>query len=87
MVARIHSGVGTGSKPRPARPPNPMNTAPKTPAFIRNLANRLVAENIVPPNRIDCGSGYHFGICPKCGKGHGFVVFSVPSVPTAPAKP
>jgi hypothetical protein len=29
-----------------------------------------------PYERIDCGSGYHYGICPKCGQGHGHVLVS-----------
>lgn len=24
--------------------------------------------------RVDCGSGHHYGICPYCGKGHGQVL-------------
>lgn len=29
--------------------------------------------------RHDCGSGYDHGICPACGRGHGFLVFSNPA--------
>jgi hypothetical protein len=26
--------------------------------------------------RIDCGSGHDYGICPRCGRGHGIILMS-----------
>jgi hypothetical protein len=32
--------------------------------------------------RIDCGSGHHYGICPKCRRGHGHKIDLNPQTPT-----
>jgi hypothetical protein len=49
--------------------------------FGMHLAIQKVTEKQDPAQihqdgykRIDCGSGQHFGICRKCGKGHGTVL-------------
>jgi hypothetical protein len=33
--------------------------------------------------RIDCGSGHRYGICPKCQRGHGIKIEISPPLPKA----
>lgn len=34
-----------------------------------------VSTKTIPAmERIDCGSGHHFGVCPKCKRGHGIKI-------------
>jgi hypothetical protein len=48
------------------------------------ITRKAATRNHIPavpdkPVRIDCGSGYHYGICPVCRRGHGYIVFPQPS--------
>jgi hypothetical protein len=46
-----------------------------TDAVLRKGQRAVPAD----PRRHDCGSGHDYGICPACGKGHGYTLFSAAS--------
>ena len=35
---------------------------------------------------VTCGSGYDYGICPTCKRGHGYIIFQRPKKTKSPTK-
>lgn len=50
----------------------------------RTLAHKLRLDS---PEYYDCGSGHAYGICPQCGKGHGWILYRKERLPSADGQP
>jgi len=80
-------GVSANSLPGYAACPKPVQRTGLPAGWSYQKFHAICREAIGTPaihaararaaaTRIDCGSGYDFGICPKCGKGHGHVLIA-----------
>jgi hypothetical protein len=75
----MESGT-TPTKYNANHPPPPSNAANAHPPGDRNAREAIGTERVhraraaAAGTRIDCGSGYDYGICPVCKRGHGHVL-------------